>query len=113
MESRNTSALSYAPHSQAVTTASPNLLDTAIYYGLFREAESVRWKMSDIPFDEIDADKVTPALIDLVKANAASELTTWTATNQFFQAFADDVDFTQWMTVWLYEETKHAPASLR
>ena len=66
--------------------------------------------MSDIPFDSIEKDKVSPALLELVRINAAAELTTWTATNQFIHAFSDDVDFTQWMTVWLYEETKHPQA---
>lgn len=113
MESTSTSALSYAGNSEAATTVNPDPLDTALYYGLFREAEAVRWKMSDIPFDAIENDKVSPALIDLVRANAAAELTTWTATNQFFHAFSDDVDFTQWMTVWLYEETKHPQVLMR
>ena len=113
MESISTSALSYAGNSEEAATVNPDLLDTALYYGLFREAESVRWKMSDIPFDAIEADKAPRALIELIKVNAASELTTWTATNQFFQGFSDDVDFTQWMTVWLYEETKHPQALMR
>ena len=113
MESTSTSALSYAGNSEAATTVNPDPLDTALYYPLFREAEAVRWKMSDIPFDAIEDDKVSPALIDLVRANAASELTTWTATNQFFHSFSDDVDFTQWMTVWLYEETKHPQVLMR
>ena len=113
MESTSTTALSYTINSEAATTVNPDLLDTALYYSLFREAEAVRWKMSDIPFDAIDGDKVSPALIDLVRANAAAELTTWTATNQFFHSFSDDVDFTQWMTVWLYEETKHPQALMR
>lgn len=102
-----------APNSVAATVADPDLLDTALYYSLFREAEAVRWQMSDIPFDEIETDKATPALVGLMKELAAAELTTWTATNQFFEAFRDDVDFTQWMTVWLYEETKHPQALMR
>lgn len=93
--------------------ANPDLLDTALYYSLFREAEAVRWEMSDIPFDEIETDKATPALVGLMRELAAAELTTWTATNQFFEAFRDDVDFTQWLTVWLYEETKHPQALMR
>ena len=112
MESLNTSALSYAGSSEAATV-NPDPLDTALYYGLFREAEAVRWKMSDIPFDAIEDDKAPPALIELIRANAAAELTTWTATNQFIHSFSDDVDFRQWMTVWLYEETKHPQALMR
>ena len=113
METISSPMSGYAPNSAAATVADPDLLDTALYYSLFREAEAVRWQMSDIPFDEIETDKATPALVGLMKELAAAELTTWTATNQFFEAFRDDVDFTQWMTVWLYEETKHPQALMR
>ena len=107
MNSMGTAEVSYSSSLEVATNANPDLLDTALYYSLFREAESVRWKMSDIPFDAIEKDKAPQVLIDLIRANAAAELTTWTATNQFFHSFSDDVDFTQWMAVWLYEETKH------
>ena len=113
MNSMSTAAVPYPTSLEVAANASPDLLDTALYYSLFREAESVRWKMSDIPFDAIEKDKVSPVLIDLIRANAAAELTTWTATNQFFHSFSDDVDFTQWMAVWLYEETKHPQALMR
>jgi Rubrerythrin. len=110
MDSKSMAAVPYPSSLEVAANANPDLLDTALYYGLFREAESVRWKMSDIPFDAIEKDKAPPGLVELIRANAAAELTTWTATNQFFQGFSDDVDFTQWMTVWLYEETKHPQA---
>jgi len=113
MESISTSAFSYPGASDAVTTTNPDLLDSALYYSLFREAESVRWKMSDIPFSSIETDKAPRALVSLMRELAAAELTTWTATSQFFEAFREDVDFTQWMTVWLYEETKHPQALMR
>jgi ferritin len=113
MNSMSTAAVPYPTSLEVAANANPDLLDTALYYSLFREAESVRWKMSDIPFDAIEKDKAPPALIELIRANAAAELTTWTATNQFIQAFSDDVDFTQWMAVWLYEETKHPQALMR
>jgi hypothetical protein len=113
MESMSTAPLSYPGSVEAATIANPDLLDTALYYSLFREAEAVRWKMSDIPFSAIETDKAPPALVGLMRELAAAELTTWTATNQFFEAFRDDVDFTQWMTVWLYEETKHPQALMR
>src|SRR5215510_12030699 len=113
MESISSPAFSYPVNYSAATIANPDLLDTALYYSLFREAEAVRWKMSDIPFSAIETDKASPALVGLMKELAAAELTTWTATNQFFEAFSDDVDFTQWLTVWLYEETKHPQALMR
>ena len=113
MEKLGSPVAGYAVNSVATAGASPDVLDTSLYYSLFREAETVRWKMSDIPFDNIEPDKAPPALITLMRELAAAELTTWTATNQFFEAFRDDVDFTQWLTVWLYEETKHPQALMR
>ena len=113
METISSPAAGYSINSVATTVANPDLLDTALYYSLFRESEAVRWKMSDIPFDAIETDKAPPALVSLMRELAAAELTTWTATNQFFEAFRDDVDFTQWLTVWLYEETKHPQALMR
>lgn len=110
MESMSTVAVPYPSSLEVAANANPDLLDTALYYSLFREAEGVRWKMSDIPFDAVEIDKAPPSLVGVMKELAAAELTTWTATNQFFESFTDDVDFTQWMTVWLYEETKHPQA---
>ena len=113
MESISSPTFSYMANSAVATIGSPDLLDTALYYSLFRESEAVRWKMSDIPFAAIEKDKAPPALVGLIREVASAELTTWTATNQFFEAFRDDVDFTQWMTVWLYEETKHPQVLMR
>ena len=90
-----------------------DILDDAIYYRLFLEAESVRWKMSDIPWSELAYDRVNRGLIELVREITSAELTTWSAANSFFQGFADDIDFTQWVTVWLYEETKHPQVLMR
>jgi hypothetical protein len=113
MEAISSPTFGYAVEPVATTIAGPDLLETALYYNLFREAETVRWKMSEIPFDAIETDKAPPALVGLMRELAAAELTTWTATNQFFEAFSEDVDFTQWLTVWLYEETKHPQALMR
>ena len=85
----------------------PDFLDTALYYRLFREAEIVRWKASDIPWSRIEPDKVSTALVGLVRETTFAELTTWSATRLFLQSFEKDVDFTQWIAIWLYEETKH------
>jgi hypothetical protein len=44
---------------------------------------------------------------------AFSEQTTFSATQKFLHAFADDVDFSQWMSVWFYEETRHPLVLMR
>lgn len=80
---------------------------------LFDEAERVRWRMADLPWDRIDRAVVTPALTALVGEIAFSELTTHSATRRFLTEFADDTDLTRWIAVWFYEETKHPQVLLR
>jgi hypothetical protein len=81
------------------------------YYQLLGHSEKARWIFHDLPWDELDERKVTPELIHNVKNAAFGELTTFSATESFMQLLHDDVDFTQWLAVWFYEETKH-PLSL-
>jgi hypothetical protein len=77
------------------------------YFSLFENAEKARWKITEIPWDQIDKSKVDAELIALVKSIVASELTTFSATRSFMALFEEDIDFTQWLAVWFYEETKH------
>jgi hypothetical protein len=90
-----------------------SVFDDALYYRLFSESEKARWKMGDIPWNAIEKDKVTKHTLDVVRTLFTAELTTYNATEQFLAVFKDDPDFTQWVTVWLYEETKHPQAWLR
>jgi hypothetical protein len=90
-----------------------SVLSDHLFYRLHGESERARWRVSDIPFDRIDRASVSPAMIALVRRVAESELTTFSATRFFLQAFADDTDFTQWMAVWFYEETKHPEVLMR
>lgn len=83
------------------------------YYALLDTAEKARWIFRDVPWDAIDTRQVTPSLIDDVKIAAYAELTTFSATEAFMQLFRDDIDFTQWLSVWFYEETKHPLALIR
>lgn len=80
---------------------------------LFDQAEAVRWRMSDIPWAKIDASAAPDELRTLIREVAFSELTTFTATKRFMADCADDVDLTQWIAVWFYEESKHAQVLLR
>lgn len=87
---------------------SADLLNDSLYYRLFDSAERVRWKMSDIPWHEIDAARIDSSLVAIVRQIACSELTTFDAVRQFYErGYVDDPDFGQWIAVWLYEETKH------
>jgi len=80
---------------------------------LLETAEACRWHMSDLPWGEIDDSLVDEELIGYVRRAALTEMTTWEATQRFMTSFADDVDFTQWIAVWFYEETKHPQALMR
>jgi hypothetical protein len=90
-----------------------DVLEGLLHYHLFDEAERVRWRMEDIPWSAIDRREVTPSLVSLVHQIVLAELTTYAATRRFLQEFSDDIDFTQWMSVWFYEETKHPHALTR
>lgn len=80
---------------------------SSLYLRLFGEAESVRWTVADIPWDSIERDAVDEGLLEAVRIAALAEFTTYTATQRFMDFFFDDTDFTQWVAVWFYEETKH------
>ncbi|MGA9770774.1 MAG: ferritin-like domain-containing protein [Blastocatellia bacterium] len=113
MKDNNIAEITAPPTAIAGLSADADILESAIYYRLFYDAETVRWKMSEIPWLNIDKSRITPSLVNLVTEIAFAELTTWSATHRFFQAFTGDVDFTQWITVWLYEETKHPQVLMR
>jgi hypothetical protein len=90
-----------------------SLMDDGLFYRLFAEAEGVRWKMSDYDWSSVDVSDVSPSWVEVARETLYGELTTFSATERFFADFGEDVDFTQWLTVWLYEETKHPTAILR
>ena len=84
-----------------------------VFPRLFDEAERARWRMDELPWQSLRVDAVTPELLALVREIVISEATTFSATQRFLQEFADDVDFTSWISVWFYEETKHPQVLLR
>jgi hypothetical protein len=78
-----------------------------LYHRLFREAEEVRWRVADVPWDQIDSSAVDDNLLFAVRSAIEGELGTFGGTRQFMDLFESDGDFTQWLAVWFYEETKH------
>jgi hypothetical protein len=90
-----------------------DVVGEALCYRLGDEAEAVRWRMSDVPWDRLDRERAGPGLRALVQEIAFSELTTTTATRRFLTELGDDPDFTQWVSVWFYEETRHPQVLLR
>jgi ferredoxin len=84
-----------------------------VFDRLFDEAERARWRLDDLPWSGLLHAAVTPELVGLVREIAAAEATTFSATQRFLGEFSDDVDFTNWISVWFYEETKHPQALSR
>jgi hypothetical protein len=82
-------------------------------FTLSARAERARWRFDDIPWDQIDPGKAPDWLRALVRDVAFSELTTTSATRRFLDELADDTDFTQWISVWFFEETRHPQVLLR
>ncbi|MBK7857220.1 MAG: ferredoxin [Archangiaceae bacterium] len=103
-----TDAISVSGATGAVLEPQP-----ARYRELVEVAEGVRWKVSELPWSTLDRAHLHPSLIALVREMAFSEQTTFSATQRFMQAFGDDLDFSQWVSVWFYEETRHPVALLR
>lgn len=79
---------------------------------LFDAAERVRWRMIDIPWGEIRDDLASPMLRYTVRAALGQELPTYRATQHYMDRYGDDAEFSQWVSIWFYEETKH-PQALR
>jgi ferredoxin len=70
-------------------------------------AERVRWSLDAIPWSALAASSAPPELRAVVREMAFSENATYSATQRFLESFFDDVDFSQWIAVWFYEETRH------
>jgi hypothetical protein len=83
------------------------------YYELLGLSEKARWNFHDLPWESFDRSKLSDDMIHNVRTAAYGELTTFTATESFMKLFRSDIDFTHWLAVWFYEETKHPAALIR
>src|SRR5829696_5659339 len=80
-----------------------------LYPELFKQLEAVRWNMDvDIPWDSFDASRLTEEQAQTVKMNAITEWAALPATEMFLRDNRDDSDFSAFMSIWFYEEQKHA-----
>jgi hypothetical protein len=80
-----------------------------LYPELFRSLEQVRWNMeTDIPWDQFDADKLSDEQARTIKMNAITEWAALPATEMFLRDNRNDSDFSAFMSVWFFEEQKHA-----
>jgi hypothetical protein len=80
-----------------------------LYPELFRSFERVRWSLEDdIPWDRFDAALLTEEQARTIKYNAITEWAALPATEMFLRDNHDDSDFSAFMSVWFFEEQKHA-----
>ena len=80
-----------------------------LYPELFRQLEAVRWDMErDIPWDSFDASLLTDEQAMTIKMNAITEWSALPATEMFLRDNQGDSDFSAFMSIWFFEEQKHA-----
>jgi hypothetical protein len=80
-----------------------------LYPELFKSLEAVRWNMDkDVPWERYDAARLSDEQARTVKMNAITEWAALPATEMFLRDNRGDSDFSAFMSVWFFEEQKHA-----
>jgi hypothetical protein len=79
-----------------------------LYPELFKTLERVRWSLDDIPWDRFDPSLLSDEQAQTIKLNAITEWAALPATEMFLRDNRHDSDFSAFMSVWFYEEQKHA-----
>jgi len=80
-----------------------------LYPELFRQLESVRWDMErDIPWAAFDSAALSDEQAATIKMNAITEWAALPATEMFLRDNRNDSDFSAFMSIWFFEEQKHA-----
>jgi hypothetical protein len=80
-----------------------------LYPELFVSLEAVRWSLSkDIPWDQYDPARLSDEQALTIKMNAITEWAALPATEMFLRDNRADSDFSAFMSIWFFEEQKHA-----
>ncbi len=80
-----------------------------LYPELFKSLEAVRWNMeTDVPWSQFDASKLSEEQAQTIRMNAITEWSALPATEMFLRDNRHDSDFSAFMSVWFFEEQKHA-----
>jgi len=80
-----------------------------LYPDLFKAFESVRWSLDrDVPWQAFDRDLLSEEQAQTIKMNAITEWSALPATEMFLRDNRHDSDFGAFMSIWFYEEQKHA-----
>jgi hypothetical protein len=84
-------------------------MTSMLYPELFKSLESVRWSMeTDVPWCEFDPSRLSDDQARTIKMNAITEWAALPATEMFLRDNRGDSDFSAFMSVWFFEEQKHA-----
>jgi hypothetical protein len=81
-----------------------------LYPELFASLEAARWRLSDLPWPDFDPARLSDEQALTVRMNAITEWAALPATEMFLRDNQDDSDFSAFISVWFYEEQKHALA---
>jgi len=82
-----------------------------LYPELFASLERARWNLADdVPWHAFDPTKLSDEQAVTVKMNAITEWSALPATEMFLRDNRHDADFSAFMSIWFYEEQKHALA---
>jgi hypothetical protein len=80
-----------------------------LYHELFAGFEKNRWDMGrDIPWDSFEPALLSDEQARTIKMNAITEWSALPATEMFLRDNQHDSDFSAFMSIWFYEEQKHA-----
>lgn len=80
-----------------------------LYPELFDSLEKARWDMrKDVPWDRHDPSLLSDEQALTIKMNAITEWAALPATEMFLRDNRGDSDFSAFMSIWFYEEQKHA-----
>src|SRR5512138_1904536 len=80
-----------------------------LYPDLFRSLERARWSLErDVPWDRFLPAALTDEQARTVKMNAITEWSALPATEMFLRDNRHDGDFSAFMSIWFFEEQKHA-----
>jgi hypothetical protein len=83
--------------------------DSMLYPELFKAFEDVRWTFErDVPWDAFRPDELRDEQARSIKMNAITEWAALPATEMFLRDNRHDSDFSAFMSIWFYEEQKHA-----
>ena len=79
-----------------------------LYPEVFVQLEACRWQLSELPWQLFDPEQLTEEQALTIKMNALTEWSSLPAMEMFLRDGGQDADFGAFMSVWYYEEMKHA-----